>query len=428
MQSLLHTSKVRLTEGLSSTPPDARRPAPDPADPAAFAPGGEPLPLADDSDGEDRFAPRLDRHGFARPWWRRPGALFGLLVLLPTLFLALFEYGVAADQFESEAHFIVRSPQPMGGGGSIGQLLGLAPAPPPADAHSVGDYLLSHDAVDALRASIDLPALFRRPEADPVSRLWGDAPPRETLLKYYRGMVHVTYSGETGITSLTVRAFRPADAHRLAEALLRLGEARVNALNDRMFENGLAAAHRQVAEAQANVTRVRGALTAFRQQHRDLDPDRSGSAQIELSAQLQQEAARARAQFQAMAAAISPGAPQYAAAARRVRELEARVQAARTGLAGSRRSIAATLGEYEELRQQQELAAKAYEVAAIGLQTARENLVKQQLFIIPVVKPDLPEKATFPKRLQVIATAFFGLALLFALGWLLLAGIREHAI
>lgn len=373
---------------------------------------------ADDESGVDE---PLGRKG-----WRRLLHPFILLVIVPTLLTAAFEYLIASDQYESTAQFIVRTPQQNQSMSSLGQMLGLAGGSANSEAHSVDAYLLSHDAVEALEPA-RLTAMFRRPEADLVTRLWFADPEPETLLKYYRDKVHVTTATETGITTLSVRTYRIEDAKALADDLLRLGEEHVNALNQRMFDDGLAAANRQVREAEAMVEQVKERMTQFRQARRDADPERTGTAQIQMATALQQQAAQARAQFDAMAAVVPPSAPQYAATARKVAALERQVAAAQARLAGTSSSVAATLGEYEKLQMRQEFAAKRFEAAQSSYQSAREQLLKQQLFIVPVVKPNLPGKALYPKRLTIIAIAFFGLIFAYAIGWLILAGVREHA-
>ena len=365
-----------------------------------------------------------------RPWlaWWRASRTFLLIVLLPTLLVAAFEYLVAADQYESEAHFIVRGAESNGGGGGLGQLLGLgANTASAAEAHGVSDYLLSHDAVAAARRSIDLPAVFRRPEADVVTRLWHARPAPETLLKYYRRQVEVRFNSETGITTLSVRAFRPSDAHDLAETLLRLGEGRINTLNQRALDDGLSVASRQLAEAEAEVARSQSSMTSFRQAGRDIDPERTGAAQIALTSGLMQQLAQARGQLDSMRRSIDPGSPQYVALANQVRALEAQTAAAQGRLAGSSGSIAPGLGAYESLRLRQQFAAKRYDAAAQALQAARERSLTQQTFLVRVVEPNLPGKALYPQRLKTVATVFFCLLLTYAIGWLIVAGVREHA-
>src|SRR5262245_16434339 len=95
------------------------------------------------------IAPAHDARGF---WQRRWPFL--ATVVLPTALAALYFFGIAADQYESEARFVVRSTQTQlpNGSNGLGQMLGLAGVLNDAQAQSfsVGDYLGSHDAVAAL--------------------------------------------------------------------------------------------------------------------------------------------------------------------------------------------------------------------------------------------------------------------------------------
>lgn len=358
-----------------------------------------------------------------------PWAPFLATVILPTLVVAAYYFLIAADQYQSEADFVVRTNgQNASAPSSLSQVLGLGGlSGDQAGARSVNDYLVSHDAVAALGRSIDLVAVFRRPGVDPISRLHQDRPAPETLLKYFRGKVKVALSSETGITTLTVRAFRPDDALRITRTLLDLGEARVNTFNQRALENSLSVARTQLREAEAGVAQAQGSVTNFRQDARDIDPERSGTAQISLSTSLQQQLAEARAQLASMSAAVSADSPQRVALAAQVRALEAQVAAVQGHLAGGHGAMAPGLGAFESLRLRQAFAAKRYEAAAAALEAARTEAEKQQMFVVRVVEPNLPVKSLYPQRVRNVATVFFGLLLAYAIGWLILAGVREHA-
>ena len=399
----------------------------------------------------DGFAPVLDRPQLEPPhvaegagktyprtgWrlrdgWRRLGAWgpFLLAVILPTLLVAAYYGLVAANQYESEAHFIVRTGGASSGAPSaLGTLLGLGEASGgQSEARSVEDYLTSHDAVAALQRTLDLVALFRRPEADPLSRMGGGAHPApETLLKYYRKHVKVVMQSDSGIASLTVRAFRPQDARQVAETLLALGEARVNTFNQRALDDSLSVARTQLREAEAAVAAAQGSVTSFRQSAADIDPDRSSTAQIQLSTGLQEKLDESRAQLASMSASLAPDSPQRVALAAQVRALQAQVSGVQTHLAGPHGAMAPGLGAYESLRLRQEFAAKRYEAAAAALEGARTEALRQQLFVIRVVEPNLPVKSLYPERLKIVTTLFFVLLVAYAIGWLILAGVREHA-
>lgn len=365
----------------------------------------------------------------ARRWaWRN--RWFALLVVLPSLLVAGYLFLVASDQYESEAHFLVRTAeaQPTPGIGvsqALSSVTGLSSAQ--SEAMSVSDYLASHDAVGELRRRAGLVERFARPDADPLSRLDAANPTPEKLLKYYRRRVDVDYNTETGITTLAVRSFRPEDSFVLTRELLEMGERRVNAMNQRSFADAIAASRRQLAEAETDLARLQARMTGFRQSRREIDPEASGQAQLGLVSNLNARLASAQAQLNAMNGLISPSAPQYRAVAAQVAALRAQVAGQSGRLVGSENSIASNVGGYEELKLRQEFLAKRYDAAATALQRAREQALRQQLYIVRVVEPNMPVKALYPERWRILGTVVLALLLAYSIGWLLVAGVREHA-
>lgn len=365
--------------------------------------------------------------------WLWTQRAFLLIVVLPTLLVTLYFGLIASNQYESEADFIVRaaSQDTQAAPTGLGQVLNLAGGATESqtEALSVNDYLSSHDAVAALRTNAQLVERFRRPEVDLISRLRSADPKSESLLKYYRKHVDVEFSPETGITTLRVRTFRPEDSYAIVNALLKLGEQRVNDLNIRIYQDTLAVANRELGEAETAVAQSQSTMTGFRQTNEDIDPTGAGAAQIRLVSDLNASLSAARAQLSSMAASIRPDSPQYIAQAARVRALEGQVAAQSAKMAGDGggKTIATDLGAYESLRLKQDFAAKRYAAAAAALEQARDRAMKQQLFVVRVVEPNVPQKSTYPKRLTIIATVFFGLLFAYAIGWLIVAGVKEHA-
>lgn len=354
-----------------------------------------------------------------------------LVVVVPTLLLAAYYYLIAADQYESQAHFLVKSADgPTASPSGFGQLLGLSGmGGSGGEAASVSDYLTSHDAVARLARDIGLVERFRRPEVDAVSRLGVADPSPEKLLDYYERKVTVETDHDTGITKLSVHAFRPDDAYTIIRHLLVMGEERVNAMNARSYEDAIAASRRQLGEAETALAEVQGEITDFRQARADVDPEGSGKAQIGLVSALRANLAAAQAQLETTGAFVSRSSPQYVALSRQVRSLQAQLAAQSGRLAGegAGRTIAGNLGGYEDLRLRQEFAGKRYEAAAAALAQARERARRQQLYLVRVVEPNVPVKSLFPQRGKIVLTAFFALLLVYSIGWLIAAGVREHA-
>jgi len=352
-----------------------------------------------------------------------------LLVVVPSLLTAAYYYLIAADQYESAAHFVVRSAQSSPAGSSgLSSLLawggGLNQSE--SDAKSVEDYLDSTEAVLALDKKIGLVNRFRDDSADMLTRLKSAAPTPEALVKYYRKHVKFHFDSDSGITEMSVRTFTPKDSLLIAQTLLRMGEDRINMLNERTYSDSLVTATRQLKEAEDSLAAIQVEMTHFRSMSSDIDPEGTGKAQTSLVTQMSSVLSTARAQLQTMNGIISHSSPQYIALAAHVRALEGQVAVQERKLTGQG-SIASSLGSYESLRVRQEFAAKRYEAAAAAYQSAREDARKKRLYLIRVVNPNMPVKALFPERGRIVLTTFLSLLAIYAVGWLMLAGVKEHA-
>ncbi len=352
-----------------------------------------------------------------------------MVVVAPVLVVGIYLYGFASDQYESEAHYLVRG---QGSGasssGGISQLLGMSGGGGQGEASSISDYLTSHDVVQTLRRQLDLVERFRRPEADVLSRLPSDNPTPENLLRYYRKQVDVHFDQETSITTLKVRAFRPEDAYQITRALLTLGEHRVNVMNTRSYQDAVSLSRNQRDEAERDLKDLQQKLTAFRQIGRDVNPTGSAEAQITLVSKLTQDLSAAQSQLATTVQLIGNRNPQADALRQQVRSLSAQVNAQRSKLAGGGNTIAAGLGNYEALNMQQSFLAKRYDAASAAYEAARQQAVRQQLYVVRVVDANMPVKSQYPKRALSLLTMLAALLVIYGIGWLIAAGVREHAV
>jgi len=359
-------------------------------------------------------------------WARR---WFCGIVLLPTLLVALYLFAYASNQYESEAHFLVHSASqpsiPSAGSSALTLLTGASAGQ--NESMSVSDYLTSHDAVAKLRKEDNLVGRFQRPGVDLLSRLFGSNPTPERLLKYYQRQVTVKFDTDTGISTIKVHSFTPQDSYDIANKLLQIGEERVNELNSRSYNDEIANARRALDEAETSLAANDAAMTAFRHRSGDIDPQATGAAQLGIVSGLATNLAAARAQLQTMSGVLSPTSPQYEALARHVASLQAQVDAQSGKLTGRADSITNDVGEYQTLMLRRDFLNKRYEAAAASLEKAREQAIQQELYLVRVVNPNMPVKALFPEKGRILATVFVALLLVYSIGWLMVAGVREHA-
>ena len=382
----------------------------------------KPAAIAEPDDGE-AWQLRLKRALWPYRWLLA-------FVVLPTTLVASYYYLIASDQYESRADFVVRKADSTAITGGVGQILGfsLGTSQAQSDAFMVQDYLLSHDAVALLRHEDQLVERFQRPSIDIISRLHWSNPKPENVLKYYRRHVDVSQDPETLITHLSVRAFTPQDAYAIAGKLLKLGEARINDINIRTYRDQIEASRRELSDAETALGDIQHRITGFRQAQGDINPAGTGQAQITMVTGLTANLVAARARLHAMEGLISRSSPQYQALAAQVRALEGQVAGQSARLTGRGQTIASGLGNYEDLIVRQDFAAKRYAAAAAAYQQARAEALKQQLYLIRVVDANKPVKSTFPERGRIVLTIFLSLLVAYGIGWLLVAGVKEHSL
>jgi len=355
---------------------------------------------------------------------------FIALVILPTLLVAFYYYAIASDQYESKADFVVRRADNPVSGNGFGQLLGMnfGASATSSEAYLVADYLLSHDALKRLRDEDQIVARFRRPHIDWISRLWFAEPTPEKLLEYYRDQVTIEQDIETGISHLSVHGFTQEDAYAISRKLLLLGEERINAINERTYRDRVTSSQSEFAKAEDDLQKAQTTLTAFRRTREDIDPEGSGKAQISLVSELTGRLVSAQARLRAMQGVIAADSPQYRAAQRQVSALETQIAGQSDRIAGGGQSIASSLGGYESLVIQRENAARRYAAAATQYETIKAEAARKQIYLIRVVDANRPVKSLYPERGKIVLTVFCCLALAFTIGWMLMAGIREHNI
>jgi capsular polysaccharide transport system permease protein len=356
------------------------------------------------------------------PW------LWGI-VGLPTLIAGVYYFAIASDLYLSEAKFIVRSPKQVqaSGIGALLQSTGFARAED--DTAAVQDFITSRDVVRKLEQKNDLREVFNRPEGDFITRFPGIFSWRtdfEALFRRYDHFVSVETTGSSGVTTLSVKAYRPEDSQMLATALLSYSEQLINELNERARRDALETARREVDRAEQRISQIQTELTAYRVKQKMLDPKSASSGVLELIGQMNAAQANARTQLGELLN-NSPNSPQIPLVKNRIASLDKLIAEERGKLSGATDSVVSTLTEYERLELQRELAEKALASAFTSLEAARLEAQRQQLYLETIAQPNLADYPLFPRRFVSFAMVVATCLLVYGLAWLLVASAREHA-
>lgn len=376
-------------------------------------------------------AVRPRRAGWLRRLFGVVNIWFWAIVGLPTLAAAVYYFGLASNQYMSEADFVVRGPGTSKSLGIGGMLASSSSGQQPGqdEALVVQQFIMSRDAVRHLARHDDLRAALDRPEADIVSRFPGLLFWRndfEALYKAYSRFVEVDIDGETGVSVLKVKAYRPDDAQRIARALVTYSEQLVNELNDRTRREALRTFEEEVGATQKRIADIQAKLTAYRIKQQMLDPKSAAEGPLALLQVLNTQRATAQAQL-TDALKNSPHSPQVPLLRTRIASLDRLIQGERGKITGEGDSVAAAETEYERLAEAKQLADKELASAYKSLEEARLDVQRQQLFLETIAAPNLPDFPLYPKRVVSFAMVLASCLLAYGIAWLLVASVREHA-
>ncbi len=359
---------------------------------------------------------------------RRLPPLFVACVLIPTS-LAVIYYGlIASDVYTSESRYIVRTQAKQAPTGLASLLVGGESGGLSGNAMSaVGEYALSRDAMNALNDKGRLEQIYSRPEIDAFDRLsiLGGPTTREDLHDYFTRHVSLGSDTQSSIATLVVKAYRPEDAKWINERLLELGEGLVNRLNERSQVDLVRYAKQEVEEAKEASRQAAIALAAYRNTHEVIDPEKQAGVSLQMISKLQDEMILTKTQLMQMRA-FTPQNPQIPVMQTRIKSLDGEIRDEMLKVAGSKGSLAAKTAEYTRLALEAEYAEKLLANAMVSLQNANNDARRQQAYVERIVQPNLPDKATQPRRLRGV----FSVLILGMVAWgvltMLFAATREH--
>ena len=354
--------------------------------------------------------------------------IFLFTVALPTLIAIIYFGSVASDVYVSESRFVVRSPDKQSAS-PLGVLLkGAGFSRAQDDTYTVQDYMLSRDALQALQERIDVRTAFSRSEIDRFSRFagitfWWNS--FEALHQYYQQKITVQFDTVSAITTMTVRAYSPAEAAKINQELLDLGETLVNRLNERGRQDLIRFASSEVKVAEEKAQAAALALSGYRNSKNVIDPEKQSAIQLQQVAKLQEELIATKAQL-AQLNALARNNPQIPALQHRAQAIQAEINSEISRVAGGEKSLANKAADYQRLALEREFADRQLATALASLVQARNEAQRKQLYLERIVQPNVPDYPMEPKRIRgILATLILGL-----IAWgvlrLLVAGVHEH--
>ena len=357
-----------------------------------------------------------------------------LVVIVPMVVSAIYLFAISSDEYVAETRFAVRqatteqSTNKAGAEASSGSIMSGSLNLGGEDAEIVANYIHSRAIIDDISRTVDIRAIYQRPEADFLARLPRNSS-EEKLGAYWNRMVSVYIEGSSGIVTVAATAFRREDALTLTRAILASSERLANNMTMKIRRDATNAAEEEVRRAEGQVRFALADMTSFRNSQHLIDPVKSSESTAKLLQQLMIDKIDAESKLYVAQKTQGPDAPGLASLKAKLDSVNAHIVELREQLAGDKlgaQNMAATIAAFEELELKRLFSERMYGFARDGVERARIAAAKQMIYLAVFVEPSLPQEFSFPQR----GVDFFLISLAGVMCWIcgatVTASILDH--
>lgn len=354
-----------------------------------------------------------------------------VLIALPTLAASIYYGFFAANQYIATAQFAIRSQSMTSSSMDPTSMLMGSPTaaglPVIADTFIVSDYIQSSQILKDIADKVDIRRIYSHEGADWLYRL-DPTISDEALLKFWQSVAEVHFDITTSISTLTVRAFTPEDAQKVADTVLSAGEALVNLMSDRAQADTVKLAQSEVATAKGQLNDALDALKIFQQREQQIDPLALAKTRSTIEGLLEGKVAEFQAQLSTLRSSLPDTAPTVRLLKSQIRSMQDQlaVEQAKSTTGSGVPTATVLMSDFDKLNVDREVAEKAYASALSSLVLARQEAIRQNRYLVAFVRPQRPDDTLFPNRPYMIllvaiagALAWFFVALIFSV-------VREH--
>jgi capsular polysaccharide transport system permease protein len=341
--------------------------------------------------------------------------LFVLLVAIPNVVSVAYYGLIASDQYVAEARFTVsgsETPRPDGSGAVIELPMMMIMQ----DTLIITNFLESRALVEQLERQVGLRALYGAPSVDSWAR-FDTRKSIEPLIDYWTKMAEAKMGVPSGIVTLTVRAFSPEDARRIAEAVVSDCDTLINKLNERMREDTLKVSEQEVALAVDRLKTAWVELERARNEEGLLDVALASKSHTDVLSGLESELLGAQKEYQIRSHYLEESAPQLRVMRRRIEALEGQVAERRAqmtaqeskGVAAlAQRTLSGKMTKFASLDLEHKIAEARYQAATAALDAARQLIQRKMLYLQVIEWPATPQEPRYPRRLLYVSLMFGG--------------------
>jgi capsular polysaccharide transport system permease protein len=362
---------------------------------------------------------------------------FLAVVILPSVVYLLYASLWQSERYVAEARLTVREAQKQEAGSGVDAASIVAKltggggggSKDVQSSYIVLNYIKSRAILLDLGGKPYLERNFSRPDVDYFSRLSQDEN-LEDLWKYWLSHIYASVDSLSGILTVRIDAFKPEDAFGVTRDVVKLSEELINRISLRNRNDALSRAENEVVLARQKLADAREKVLQFRNQNFLIDPGSRAVSLGEMIGKLTMERIDLVNALSTTSTSLSSDAPSQRIQKTRLAAIDQQLAEMKKKLTGSEAAgtVSAQISGYERLKLEEQFAERMYSISQTAYETARQDVERQQLYLVTVVAPTLPESATYPKIFGSSILVFSSLLIGWAIVSLVVASIHDQTI
>ncbi|MFT5592344.1 MAG: capsular polysaccharide transport system permease protein [Oceanicoccus sp.] len=355
--------------------------------------------------------------------WAKFGSF--ALVLLTSILVVGYYTVVASPRYATSTQFVVKE-----AGSNEAALMGIAALGTTSsamrDALIIKEYVESRQMAVSLDEAIGLKAHYQNNEWDVLSSL-SEYATVEDYVEFYKKHISVRHDELSDIVHIEVQAFTPEYSLLLGQTLLELSEQFINSLGDKMAKEQLAYAQKEVERLYTNMKSQQQLLVHFQNNNELYNPEQQGSAMLAAIGNLQGNIITAQAKLKEMIAVMRDDAAEVKSQRILIKSLQQQLNEEQGKLTSDdQKSLNQITANFQEIKLSTELATGLYQAGLSSMEVVRADAYRKLKHLLIVQHPAQPETDQYPRRIYSIFTWFVSLLLMYLLGRLVWAIVKEH--
>lgn len=363
-----------------------------------------------------------------RPRHYRLAFSFAVVVLVPTIAMTLYLWGLARDQYISTMSLTVRTEDTQSAIDMLGGLSNISGSSS-SDIDVLQQYIQSSDLVSQARLVPRFEEAFSR--GWPYDFLYAYEP-GGTIEDYHNFWNSaVTTSTEAGLLTVKVRSYDPQTSYEISQFIYDQSKSLINNLSAEAREDATSFTRRELDRAEDRLSAARQDLTTYRLRNQIVDPSATLAAQMGILTNLQTELANALVQRSLLEKTSSQTDPRSAEVNRRIDALTAQIEQEQEkfgsgGVGPGGEDYANLFADYEKLFTEQTFAEESYRAAMVAHDSALAKAQMRSRYLAIHVQPTRAEKSMFPDRPITLMVLIVFVTLAWAVGLLVYYSIRDR--